>query len=89
MVAFNNMSVTFGQLLASALGAAFAGVKGEAWRATVGIGAFPALLLAGLLFFCPESPRQLVTHGKAEAANAVLLRIYPKSTVEQRQAKIR
>ncbi|KAK4862326.1 hypothetical protein LT330_003464 [Penicillium expansum] len=71
MVAFNNMSVTFGQLLASALGAAFAGVKGEAWRATVGIGAFPALLLAGLLFFCPESPRQLVTHGKAEAANAL------------------
>lgn len=89
MVAFNNMSVTFGQLLASALGAGFATVKGEGWRATVGIGSAPALALAGLLFFCPESPRQLVAHGKHEAADAVLLRIYPKSTVEQRQAKIR
>ncbi|KAF4767285.1 hypothetical protein N7455_006978 [Penicillium solitum] len=89
MVAFNNMSVTFGQLLASALGAGFATVKGEGWRATVGIGSAPALALAGLLFFCPESPRQLVAHGKHEAADAVLLRIYPKSTVEQRQAKMR
>ncbi|CAP93035.1 myo-inositol transporter [Penicillium rubens] len=89
MVAFNNMSVTFGQFLASALGAGFAEAKGEAWRATVGLGAAPALALAGLLFVCPESPRQLVTHGKREAAEAVLLRIYPTSTVGQRQAKIR
>ena len=88
MVAFNNMSVTFGQLLASALGAGFAQVKGEGWRATVGIGAAPALLLAGLLVFCPESPRQLVSHGNHEAANAVLLQIYPTSTEEQRRAKI-
>lgn len=88
MVAFNNMSVTFGQLLASALGAGFAQVKGEAWRATVGIGAVPALALAGLLFLCPESPRQLVSHGDTATADAVLLRIYPTSTVEQRKAKI-
>lgn len=89
MVAFNNMSVTFGQLLASALGAGFAQVKGEGWRATVGVGAAPALILAGLLFTCPESPRQLVFHGHLEEADAVLRRIYPKSTIEQRQAKIR
>lgn len=89
MVAFNNMSVTFGQLLASALGAGFAQVKGEGWRATVGIGAVPALALAGLLFFCPESPRQLVSHGNLKAADAVLLRIYPRSTADQREAKIR
>lgn len=88
MVAFNNMSVTLGQLVASALGAGFAQVKGEGWRATVGIGAAPALALAGLLLFCPESPRQLVSHGKVDAADAVLLKIYPQSTVEQRQAKI-
>jgi SP family myo-inositol transporter-like MFS transporter 13 len=89
MVAFNNMSVTFGQLLASALGAGFAQVKGEGWRATVGLGAAPAIALAVLLFFCPESPRQLVSHGDLAAADAVLLRIYPKSSAEQRGAKIR
>ncbi|KAJ4300947.1 hypothetical protein N0V90_003036 [Kalmusia sp. IMI 367209] len=88
MVAFNNMSVTFGQFFASSLGAAFAEVKGEAWRATVGIGAVPAILLAGLLLTCPESPRQLVAHDKADQADKVLLRLYPSSTEAQRRAKI-
>ncbi|KIX10226.1 uncharacterized protein Z518_01307 [Rhinocladiella mackenziei CBS 650.93] len=88
MIAFNNMSVTFGQFVASALGAAFEHVPGEGWRATVGIGAAPPILLAGLLLLCPESPRQLVAHGKHDAAGAVLCRIYPTSTSEQRQAKI-
>ncbi|KAI0884275.1 general substrate transporter [Annulohypoxylon maeteangense] len=88
MIAFNNMSVTFGQLLASALGAGFAQVGGQAWRATVGIGAVPAIALAGLLFLCPESPRQLVAHGHSDEASKVLMRIYPTSTEEQRRAKI-
>lgn len=42
-----------------------------------------------MLFWCPESPRQLVAHGKYEKAEKVLLRVYPASTFEQRQAKIR
>lgn len=88
MVAFNNMSVTFGQLVASALGAAFATVPGESWRATVGIGAAPAVLLAGMLFWCPESPRQLVSHGRTDEADKVLLRLYPTSTECQRQQKM-
>ncbi|KAM0722234.1 hypothetical protein Q7P37_001675 [Cladosporium fusiforme] len=88
MVAFNNMSVTFGQLVASALGAAFATVPGESWRATVGIGAAPAILLAGMLFWCPESPRQLVSHGRTAEADQVLLRLYPTSTEQQRQEKM-
>ena len=89
MIAFNNMSVTFGQLAASAIGAGFAQAPGEAWRGTVAIGAAPAIALAGLLFLCPESPRQLVAHGRSEQALAVLGRIYPTSTNEQRIAKIK
>ncbi|KAF9692380.1 hypothetical protein EKO04_009531 [Ascochyta lentis] len=91
MIAFNNMSVTFGQFLASGIGAGFAQVGGansQAWRATVGIGAAPAILLAGLLTLCPESPRQLVAHGKVDEASVVLTRIYPTSNEEQRRAKI-
>jgi SP family myo-inositol transporter-like MFS transporter 13 len=92
MIAFNNMSVTFGQFFASALGAGFAEVgnpeTSQAWRATVGIGAVPAILLAGLLFLCPESPRQLIAHGKPDEAEKVFLRIYPTSTEQQRRAKI-
>jgi MFS transporter, SP family, solute carrier family 2 (myo-inositol transporter), member 13 len=89
MIAFNNMSVTFGQLIASAIGAGFAHMHGEGWRATVGIGAAPPIALAALLFLCPESPRQLVAHGRLDEADAVLLRIYTASSVEQRQAKIK
>jgi MFS transporter, SP family, solute carrier family 2 (myo-inositol transporter), member 13 len=89
MIAFNNMSVTFGQLIASAIGAGFAQIKGEGWRATVAIGGAPPIVLAGLLFLCPESPRQLVAHGRYDQAAAVLQRIYPTSSVEQRQAKIK
>lgn len=89
MIAFNNMSVTFGQFIASAIGAGFAHVPGEGWRATVAIGAAPPMALAGLLFIYPESPRQLVAHGRATQAEEVLLRIYPTSTTEQRQATIK
>lgn len=89
MIAFNNMSVTFGQLVASAIGAGFAHIGGQGWRATVGIGGIPPIILAGLLFFCPESPRQLVAHGNLEKANSCLLRIYPTSTEEQRNEKIK
>jgi hypothetical protein len=87
MVAFNNMSVTFGQLVASSLGAAFSTVPGESWRATVGIGAAPAILLACMLLWCPESPRQLVSHGKMAEADKVLLRLYLTSSEVQRQQK--
>ena len=89
MIAFNNMSVTLGQLVASAIGAGFQHVEGDGWRATVGIGAAPPIALAGLLLMCPESPRQLVSHGKHDIAEKVLLRIYPTSSHEQRMAKIK
>jgi MFS transporter, SP family, solute carrier family 2 (myo-inositol transporter), member 13 len=89
MIAFNNMSVTLGQLVASAIGAGFAHIDGEGWRATVSIGALPPIILAFLLLLCPESPRQLVAHGRLEDADAVLLRIYRTSSKEQRTAKMR
>ena len=88
MIAFNNMSVTLGQLIASCIGAGLAHVPGEGWRGTVGIGAFPAITLAIMLLWCPESPRQLVAHGKLESADNVLTRVYPTSTPTQRRAKI-
>ena len=76
MIAFNNMSVTLGQLIASCIGAGLAHVEGEGWRGTVGIGAFPAITLAIMLLWCPDSPRHLVAHGRLESADAVLTRIY-------------
>jgi SP family myo-inositol transporter-like MFS transporter 13 len=40
-----------------------------------------------MLPFCPESPRQLVYHGKMQAAEVVLQRIYRDATPEQVRAK--
>lgn len=89
MIAFNNLSVTFGQFVASALGAGFEHAGPNGWRATVGLGAVPAITLAGLLFFVPESPRQLVAHGKIEQADKSLHKIYVSSTEQQRSDKIK
>ena len=78
LIGLNNISITLGQVIAYALGAAFASVS-HGWRYMVGLGGVPSILLACLLPWCPESPRQLVAHGKLESADAVLTRIYPTS----------
>ncbi|KAF9783662.1 hypothetical protein IL306_008508 [Fusarium sp. DS 682] len=82
------MSITGGQLVSFSIGAAFAHVS-SGWRYMVGGGATPAIILAALLPFCPESPRQLIYHGNPEEAAAVIRRIFPNSTEEQVRDKIR
>jgi MFS transporter, SP family, solute carrier family 2 (myo-inositol transporter), member 13 len=58
LIGLNNMSITGGQVISYGIGAAFAHVS-HGWRYMVGLGAVPAVILACLLPFCPESPRQL------------------------------
>lgn len=50
------------------------------WRYMVGIGGVPSIILGILLFWCPESPRQLMYHGRREECERVLRRIYPQGT---------
>lgn len=87
MIGLDNMSITGGQLVSYGIGAAFVNVKGG-WRYMVGGGAIPAIVLACLLPFCPESPRQLIYHHKPEAAAVVLRCIFPDATEAQVQEKI-
>ncbi|GKT66787.1 myo-inositol transporter [Colletotrichum tofieldiae] len=87
MIAFDNMSVTFGQLISYALGAGFTEVS-HGWRYMVAIGGVPPIVLAFLLPMCPESPRQLISHGKLEEATRVIKRVYPHATEEQVAAKV-
>ncbi|KAE8402941.1 general substrate transporter [Aspergillus pseudonomiae] len=75
LIGLNNMSITGGQVISYAIGAAFANVD-HGWRYMVGLGALPALILAALMPFCPESPRHLVYNHRQEEAQAVLRRIY-------------
>ena len=86
MIGLNNMSITGGQVISYGIGAAFAHVP-NGWRYMVGLGGVPAVLLACLLPFCPESPRQLIYHGKMQQAEVVLQRVYASATPEQVRAK--
>lgn len=87
LIGLNNMSITGGQVISYGIGAAFAHVD-NGWRYMVGLGAVPAILLACLLPFCPESPRQLIYRGQLAEAEQVLLKIYKGATIEQVRAKV-
>ncbi|KAL4819682.1 general substrate transporter [Aspergillus spinulosporus] len=79
LVGLNNVSITGGQVIAYAIGAAFASVP-HGWRVMVGLGGLPPIVLACLLPFCPESPRHLVYNGRMEEARAVLRKLYRGAT---------
>ncbi|KAI1427632.1 myo-inositol transporter [Xylaria sp. FL1777] len=87
MVALNNVSVTFGQLIAYSLGAGFIHVS-HGWRYIVAIGGVPPILLTILLAGCPESPRLLLMHKKLEQAKSALTSLYPYATEAQVRSKI-
>ncbi|KAJ5295235.1 Myo-inositol transporter [Penicillium antarcticum] len=65
MIVFDNLCMAGGQLVSYALGAGFTPVE-HGWRYMIALGALPAILLAVLMPRCPESPRQLVSHGRFE-----------------------
>ncbi|PWY90582.1 general substrate transporter [Aspergillus sclerotioniger CBS 115572] len=88
LIGLNNMSITGGQIISYAIGAAFADVS-HGWRYMVGLGGLPALILGFMMPFCPESPRHLVYNGRNEEARAVLCRIYSAAaTNEQIDAQL-
>jgi sugar porter (SP) family MFS transporter len=70
------------------LGIALANLAGywlsahQDWRWMFGLGVFPALLFLLLMLTVPESPRWLVAHGRADQAEAVLLRYTDPGRVE-------
>ena len=87
MIGLDNMSITGGQLISYGIGAALAHVA-HGWRAMVGLGAVPAIVLCCLLPFCPESPRQLIYHDKHDEAANVIRKIFPQGTELQVQQKV-
>ncbi|RKF62918.1 Myo-inositol transporter 1 [Erysiphe neolycopersici] len=88
LIGTNTLSITFGQLVSYGTGGLFGSVS-HGWRWMVGLAAAPAILLACLLPFLPESPRQLLLHQKIEDASKVLQQIFPNASSEQIQHKIR
>ncbi|POR31114.1 hypothetical protein TPAR_08692 [Tolypocladium paradoxum] len=87
MISIDMMFLGTGSLLAYAFDAAFYRVT-HGWRYMVGLGGIPSIALGVLLIWCPESPRQLLFHGRDEECVAVLRRIYPKAHEEQVQEMV-
>ncbi|KOC18621.1 putative sugar transporter [Aspergillus flavus AF70] len=87
MVGLNNVSITGGQVISYAIGAAFASVP-HGWRYMVGLGGVPSILLAILPPLCPESPCQLISYGEVEEAVNVRHWIFSNASEEQVSAKI-
>lgn len=69
--------ITFGQLVAYAVGwwTSFVFSEGVGWRVGVGLGALPALVQAVGLLWQPESPRWLVMRGRTKEAREILWRV--------------
>ncbi|KAJ3952578.1 hypothetical protein N0V92_010976 [Colletotrichum tropicale] len=65
MISVDMIFLGSGSVLAYAFDAAFYKTP-HGWRYMIAIGGIPSIVLGILLFWCPESPRQLMFHGKRE-----------------------
>jgi SP family xylose:H+ symportor-like MFS transporter len=81
MVSWNQFAIISGMLLVYFVNYFIAGLGDESWIVSSGwrwmfaSGTLPAVLLFGLLFTVPESPRWLTERGRTEQALAVLSRV--------------
>lgn len=87
MISVDMIFLGTGSVLAYAFAAAFANVA-HGWRYMVGLGAVPSTLLGVFLFWCPESPRQLLYHNRRDDCLRVVRQIYPNGTEEQIANKV-
>lgn len=80
LVSFNQVAITLGILLAYLIDYGFGTASSTwGWRGMFAAGIIPAVILAGGMFFMPESPRFLVEHGKNDQARDVVGRVRGES----------
>lgn len=88
LTCLNSIAVTFGQVIAYAIGAGFNHIS-SGWRWVIALGAFPPIVqLFGIHFFMSESPRYLIKQKREDEATRALARIYPQASAEQIDAKV-
>ncbi|KAI7977563.1 hypothetical protein EIK77_000513 [Talaromyces pinophilus] len=87
MISIDMIFLGTGSVLAYAFDAAFYHVP-HGWRYMIGLGGIPSIILGIFLFWCPESPRQLLYHNQPEECARVIRRIYSNATEDQIQQKI-
>ncbi len=82
MLTLNQLLITVGILVAYFTNLAFSAIEG--WREMIGVGAIPAfVLLAGALWFLPESPEWQLTHGREDEARKFFASISDEETADR------
>lgn len=87
MISIDMIFLGTGSVLAYAFDAAFYRVP-HGWRYMVGLGAVPSIVLGICIFWCPESPRQLIFHNRPDECVQVVRRIFPNASEEQIEQKV-
>lgn len=86
LVSMNQFLVTIGIFVAYLMGLALAPAEG--WRWMLGLGAVPAAAMLAGIPFINETPRWLLTHGRAADARKVMGRLLPPDVIEQETQEI-
>lgn len=75
VVTLNDLNIGLGQLLAGVVNALVVNVE-SGWRIAMGVAAVPALMmLVGVAFLLPESPRWLAMRGRRAEAEAIVRKV--------------
>jgi MFS family permease len=86
MVAINQLTIVFGQVITHSQNFLLREQGPEAWRWMFGLGMVPSILFLLGVIFLPESPRWLMKSGNEKEAGKVLSRIgdgtYSKLTIQ-------
>lgn len=88
LVSLNQLAITVGIVLSYLIDGVFAKVE-HGWRYMMRVGVVPALLLAAGMLLVPETPRWLISRGRAEKAKEALRRIYGDCDEAAEVSKIR
>ncbi|PWW77634.1 general substrate transporter [Tuber magnatum] len=86
LVIINVLFITFGQLIAYALGIILSPPtlsQDASWRYMLGLGGLPAGLQAIIMVFMPETPRWLLQHSRRNEAAKVIMKAYGSLTTRE------
>ncbi|MFH9761458.1 sugar porter family MFS transporter [Streptomyces anulatus] len=86
LLTMNQLMITLGILIAYLVNLAFS--SSEMWRAMFAVGAVPAVLMvAATLWFLPESPQWLISHGQADRARRGIASVTDEATADELVAR--
>ena len=86
LVIINVLFITFGQLIAYALGIILSPPmlsQDASWRYMLGLGGLPAGLQAIIMIFMPDTPRWLLQHSRRNEAARVIVKVYGNLTARE------